>query len=208
MCKKLTLLILTLTISLSVCGCNLSDSDMDIYEKIHKKYLKMESYTADLDMTVFSNKTENRYFVTQKSQVPDKFYTRVTDPDGLFSVTTVTDGAVTRVDAEGSDYAITVPSDDYMNLLFVNNFLTAYYASESTYLSVDSSLIKGNNTSFSVDIDESGLCIRRACMTFDNDSLAPQSITIYGENEQILATAKYENFNFNENIDPSVFNTD
>lgn len=208
MCKKLTSLILTLMISLSVCGCGISDSEMAIYEKLHKKFLKMESYTADLDMTVFSNKTQNRYFVTQKTQNPGKFYTRVTDPDGIFSVTTVTDGAVTRVDADGSDYAITVPSDDYMNLLFVNNFLTAYYASEATSLSVNSSPVKRNSTTFSVDIDESGLCIRRACMTFDNESLVPETIIIYGENEQILAKAKYDNFKFNDSIDPSVFNTD
>ena len=85
MCKRLTIILLTLTISLSICSCGFSDRDMDIYEKIHNRYNKLASYTADLDLTVFSNKTENRYFLSQKTQDPDKFFVRVTDEKGTFS---------------------------------------------------------------------------------------------------------------------------
>ena len=42
-------------ISVSVTACvGFTDSDMDIYEKIHNHYNKMESYTTDVDMTVYS----------------------------------------------------------------------------------------------------------------------------------------------------------
>ena len=208
MCKKLTAFFLTLMISLSVCACGFSDRDMDIYEKIHKKYLKMESYSADLDMTVFSNKTKNRYFVSQKTCEPDKFYTLVTDPDGLFAVTTITNGAVTKVSTDSSDYALTVPSNEYLDLLFVNNFLKAYYASEETSLNVDTSFAKGNKTTLSVETNHPDSTIKKVSLSFDNESLAPDSISVFGENDTLLATAKYENFKFNDNIDPSVFSTD
>lgn len=208
MCKKLTSLILTLMISLSVCSCGFSDKDMDIYEKIHKKYLKMESYSADLDMTVFSNKTQNRYFVSQKTCEPDKFYTLTTDPDGLFSVTTITNGAETRVLTNSSDYAITVPSNEYLDLLFVNNFLKAYYASEATSLTVDASLIAGNKTTLSVDTTHTDSSIKKVSLAFDNETLAPDTISVFGENDTLLAIAKYENFKFNDNIDSSVFSTE
>lgn len=195
-------------ISLSVCACGFSDKDMDIYEKIHKKYLKMESYSADLDMTVFSNKTQNRYFVSQKTSEPDKFYTLVTDPDGLFSVTTITNSAVTKVTTDGSDYAITVPSNEYLDLLFVNNFLKAYYASEATSLTVDASFIDSDKTTLSVETNYTDSSIKKVSLTFDNESLAPEAISVFGENDTLLSIAKYENFKFNDNIDPSVFNTD
>ena len=208
MCKKLALLILTLMISLSVCACGISDKDMDIYEKIHKNYLKMESYSADIDMTVFSNKTQNRYFVSQKTENPDKFYSRVTDPDGLFSVTTATKSGTTKVTADGSDYAITIPADDCMSFLFVNNFLSAYYGSESTFLSVDSTPAKNSKTTLIVDIDEPDSAILRVSMTFDNETCAPLNATVYGKNEQTLVSAVYENFKFNDKIDQSVFCTD
>ena len=208
MCKKLISLILTLMISLSVCACGFSDKDMDIYEKIHKKYLKMESYSADLDMTVFSNKTQNRYFISQKTCDPDKFYTLVTDPDGLFSVTTVTSGPQTLVTTDGSDYSITVPSNEYLDLLFVNNFLKAYYASETTSLSVDTSFIEGNKTTLSVETNHENSAIKKVSLSFNNETLAPEAISVFGENDTLLSTAKYENFKFNDNIDPSVFITD
>ena len=208
MCKKLTSFFLTLMISLSVCACGFSDRDMDIYEKIHKKYLKMESYSADLDMTVFSNKTQNRYFVSQKTCEPDKFYTLVTDPDGLFSVTTITNGAVTKVTTDSSDYAITVPSNEYLDLLFINNFLKAYYASEVTSLNVDSSIINGNKTTLMVETNHPESTIKKVSLSFNNETLAPEMISVFGENDTVLVTAKYENFKFNDSIDPSVFSTD
>lgn len=207
MCKKLTSLILTLMISLSVCACGASDSDMDIYEKIHKTYSHLESYSADLDLTVFSNKTENRYFVSQKTKEPDRFYTLVTDDKGTFSVTTVTNGDKTSTSAEGFDYTITVPSEEYLSLLFVNNFLRAYYASEDTSVTVDSSLTKGDNTVLTVAVNENDLSISEVSMAFDNKTLAPSTVTVYGEGGKTLATAKYENFKFDDKIDDSVFNT-
>ncbi len=208
MCKKLTCIILTLMISLSVCACGFSDKDMDIYEKIHKKYLKMETYSADLDMTVFSNKTQNRYFVSQKTCEPDKFCTLVTDPDGIFSVATITNGAVTKVTTDSSDYAITVPSNEYLDLLFINNFLKAYYASEATSLNVDTSLVKGNKTTLSVETNIPDSTIKKVSLSFDNETLAPDTISVFGENDTLLVNAKYENFKFNDNIDLSVFSTD
>lgn len=207
MCKKLTLLILALMISLSVCACGNSDSNMDIYEKIHKTYSHLESYSADLDLTVFSNKTENRYFVSQKTKEPDKFYTRVTDDKGTFSVTTVTNGDKTSASAEGFDYTITVPSEEYLSLLFVNNFLRAYYASEDTSVTVDSSLTKSDKTVLKVAITQNDLSISEVSMSFDNKTLAPSTATVYGTGGKVLATAKYENFKFGDKIDDSVFTT-
>jgi len=207
MCKKLTLLILTLMISLSVCGCNTSDSDMDIYEKIHKTYSRLESYSTDLELTVFSNKTENHYFVSQKTKEPDKFFARVTDPEGSFSVTTITNGDKTTTSAQGFDDSLTIPSEDYLSLLFVNNFLKAYYASEDTACTVDSSLTQGKKTVFTVTAPENDLAISRVTMSFDNKTLVPFMVTVYGEGDKTLATAKYENFKFDDKIDDSVFNT-
>ncbi len=209
MCKKLSLIFLTLMISLSVCGCSgFTDRDMDIYEKIHKTYSKLESYTADLDLTVFSNKTENRYFVSQKTQDPDKFYVRVTDEKGTFSVTTITNGSTTKISADGSEYAMTVPCEDYLNLLFVNTFLRAYFASEETSLSVDKSLAKNNKTLMEVAIENEELNLSKVSLSFDNKTLAPDTVTVYNREGKVTAKGKYENFKFNDKINETVFSTD
>ena len=205
MCKKLFLIFLTLMISLSVCSCGFSDSDMDIYEKIHKRYNKLESYTSDLDLTVFSNKTENRYFVSQKTKDPDRFYARITDEKGTFSLTTVTNNGTTKVTADGSEYAMTVPCQDYMSLLFVNNFLREYFASESTSLSVDNSLTKSDKTLMEVAVANEDLNLSKVSLSFDNKTLLPDTITIYNKESKVIAKGKYENFTFNDKIDEAFF---
>jgi len=210
MCKKLFLLFLTLTISLSFSSCSngFSDSDMDIYEKIHKYYNKMESFSAELDMSVFSNKTENRYFVSQKFKSPDKFYMRLTDKDGLFSVLTVTNGAVTKVLADGSDYALTVPSDDYLNMLFVNNFFRAYYASEQTSCRVNESFSNSNKTVLEVFPEDEALSIKSVSLSIDNETLLPDTMIFYGDDNKVLSKTKFINFKYNEKTEDSIFNTD
>lgn len=208
MCKRLTIILLTLTISLSICSCGFSDRDMDIYEKIHNRYNKLASYTADLDLTVFSNKTENRYFLSQKTQDPDKFFVRVTDEKGTFSVTTVTNGTTTKISADGSEYAMTVPCEDYMSLLFVNSFLRAYFASEETSLSVDKSLVKSDKTLMEVAIENEDLNLSKVSLSFDNKTLSPDTVTVYNRDGKATARGKYENFKFNDKIDETVFSTD
>ena len=207
MCKKVFVLFLALMISLSVSACSgFSDSDMDIYEKIHKHYNKMESYTADVDVTVYSNKTENRYFVAQKVKSPDMYYTHITDEKATFGVTTVSKGGKTKTVADGSEYSMTVPDGDSLGVLYLNNFFKAYYASEETSLSVQKSL-KSKKTMLSVEIFDENTAIKKVNLSIDNKTLAPVSISVYGD-EDLLLMGTFENFRYNEKIDDSLFNTD
>ncbi len=210
MCKKFFVLFLTLMITLSHAGCSapFSDKDMDVYEKIHNHYNKMESFSSDLDLTVFSNKTENRYFVSQKYKSPDKFFTRATDENATFSVTTITNGKKTKTSADGSEYFLTVPSEEYLSLLFLNNFFKAYYMSEETSLTVDSSLVKNDKTVLTVTASENDLCIGTISLSLDNKTLSPLTLTAFDKDGNKLLFAKYENFKFNEKNDDSVFNID
>ncbi|MBQ3181314.1 MAG: hypothetical protein IJB50_00930 [Clostridia bacterium] len=181
---------------------------MDIYEKIHKHYNTLESFTADLDLTVFSNKTENRYFVNQKFSSPDKFFTRVTDEKGTFSVTTITNKDRTKTSADGSEYSLIIPSDEYVSLLFINNFFRAYYLCKETSISVESSLTKSDKTVLGVDISDSDLAIKSISLSIDNKTLSPHILTAYDVDGKKLLSAKFDNFKFNEKIDESIFNTD
>ena len=207
MCKKVLVLFLALMISLSVCGCeSFSDSDMDIYEKIHKHYNKMESYTADVDVTVYSNKTENRYFIAQKVKSPDMYYTHITDEKATFGVTTVSKGGKTKTVADGSEYSMTVLDGNSLGILYLNNFFKAYYASEETSLSVQKSL-KSKKTSLTVELFDDSSAIKKVTLSIDNKTLSPVSISVYGE-EDLLLTGTFENFKYNKKIDDSLFYID
>ena len=206
MCKKIFALFLTLMMSLSVSACSFSDSDMDIYEKIHKHYNKMESYTADVDVTVYSNKTENRYFIAQKVKSPDMYYTHITDENATFGVTTVSKDGKTKTVADGSEYSMTVPDDNSLGILYLNNFFKAYYASEETSLSVQKTP-KSKKTTLTVSIFDENTVIKKVNLSIDNKTLSPVSISVYGD-EDLLMKGSFENFKYNENIEASLFNTD
>lgn len=196
-------------LSMSVCGCSrsLSDRDMHIYEKIHKNYNNLKNYTADICLTVYSNKTESQYFVHQKFLLPDKYFLRTTDENATFSLTTVTNGDITKTSADGSDYSLTVPSEDVLNLLFVNNFFKAYYSSEETFISVNSSLKNGKKTVLELAVHDKNSYISRASLSIDNETLTPSDFFAYDKEGTKVLSAEYLSYSQNEKMDDTIFNT-
>lgn len=210
MCKKW--LILTLMIStclISACGKQsyLNDRDMDIYEKIHRYYSEMESYSATLTLTAYSNKTENVYTAEQKTK-GNRFYTKITRPGTDFSVTTVTDGDETRTFTEGSDYALTVPSAEHAGMMFVSRFFSAYYASEQTTLSVSSTLSDGARTVLETELSENNPRLSHARLTLDSQTLAPLVLEITDTAGKTVLQGAFSDFRYNDSIDDKIFSTE
>lgn len=200
MCKKLCLVFLTLMISFSAYGCTIehfSDRDMDVYEKIHRYYSKMDGYSAVFEFNVISNKTEKQYVAEQKTISPDKFYTKVQSENSGLSVTTVTNGKKTKTLTEGSDYFVTVPTAEHLGLLFVNRFFSAYYGSEETALVV-SHAGHGNVTVLTTDLSALDTVYQTATMTIDNKTLAPVELTLKDKEGNPLLRGTYKEFKYND----------
>ena len=201
MCKKI-LILLTLMMSVfafSACSAGglLGDSDMDIYEKIHKYYLDMEGYSAKLSFTCCSNKTQNSYFAEQLAKAGGSFYTNVTPGDKSFSVTTVCDGKKIKTVFDGSDYALLVPNDKTLGLLFVDSFFKTYYASEDTVLSVNKDSGESKQTVLEVTLPEdqgSG----SISLTIDNKTLAPVSLMLKDFSGKTKVYAEFSEFKYND----------
>lgn len=213
MCKRALLVFLALMTSvctLTACDGNrrLGDRDMDIYEKIHNYYSKMERYSACLKFTVYSNKTENVYIAEQKSMGNDKFYTKVTGSDSALSVTTITNGEKTKTLTEGSDYTLTVPSADTTGLLFVNRFFAAYYSSEETALMVNGAG-RGNVTVLETELSPKQANCAKATLTVNNKTLAPETLTIYDMGGKEVLKGEFSEFSYNDKaVEEAVFSTD
>jgi len=207
MCKKVIALLTLMTTVLALSACNgtkLYDSDMDIYEKIHAYYSNLRQYSADVAFTCYSNKTENHYNATQKALGNDKFYTKVETPEKNGLVTTITNGETTKTVADSSDYSITVPTAETMNLLFVNHFFKSYYASEDTSLAVNSS-DTGSVTILETAVFPAKRDAAKLTLSVDNKTLAPVSLTVYSQGGSVIMSATFSNFKYN---DKSVQDTD
>lgn len=212
MCKKL-LCFLTLMTSVTVFSAcssigSLSDNDMNIYEKIHSYYNKMECYSANLNFTVFSNKTENEYQAIQKTFGNDKFYIKTKTPQSMLSVTTISNGNKTKTITEGSDYSVTLPASETLGFLFINTFFKTYYASEETALSVNSAT-KGNVTLLETSLSPISKNAAKITLSINNETLAPEEITVYNISGSPWIKGKFTDFKYNDkDINESVFNTD
>ena len=208
MCKKLFVLALMISLCmLSACGRSyINDRDMDIYEKIHRYYSEMESYSADLKVTAYSNKTENTYTATQKTVGNDKFHVTFRSDNGIL-VTTVVNGDKTKTLTDESDYSITVPTKDDAGFLFVNRFFSRYYASEDTALFVGSRT-QGNVTVLETELSENNPRFSRAKLTVDNKTLTPVKIELTDPGGNPVITGEFTAFRYNDTIEEGIFSID
>ncbi len=207
MCKKVIALLALMTTVLAFSACNgatLHDSDMDIYEKIHTYYNKLQRYSADVTFTCYSNKTENHYTATQKALGNDKFYIKVETPEQNGFVTTITNGETTKTVADSSSYSLTVPTKETMHFLFINHFFKSYYASEDTYLAVNSGA-SSNVTILETAVFPAKRDAAKIALSIDNKTLAPVSLTVYSPGGSVTMSATFSNFKYN---DKSVQDTD
>ena len=206
MCKKLWILALMMSLVLCVSCENsyMQNKNMDVYEKIHRYYNQMESYSSKLLLTAYSNKTERTYLMEQKVICPDLYYVKTTDKTEHVSVVTTQKDGKTKTSFAGSGYAITVTDAEQTGMLFVNRFMKTYYGSEDTALFVGG-MLQGNVTVLEVTLAENHLQMSRAEMSIDNKTLAPKEIVIKDADGDVVLKGVFEEFQHNDHIDPNIF---
>ncbi len=208
--RKCRQCVLTLMIIFCLSGCSsgflMTDSEAGIYEKIHHYYQKMASYSARLRMRVYGNKTENIYEVEQYVKGSDKSLLRITAPEDIAGVETVTNGENMVVRKGKADaHALVLSAQKELDICFLGTFLRYYYHSEETAVSVSSSGDSGGTTLLETNLPqvEEGKC--RATLLVDNKTLAPKSITVYDAGGNIKLLAEFTEFVYNDAIDDIIF---
>lgn len=201
MCKKLFVLALMISLCmLTACGKSyLHDREMDIYEKLHRYYGEMEQYSATLELTVYSNKTQNTYIAHQKA-TDERLFMQISSCNSDLTVTTrEQDGKVTT-QFEGSDYTACLPVGTDSGILFLNRFFEAYYTSEDTALMVNGPTA-GSVTRLETALPHANPQIACAVLTVDNNTLAPVSIALSDALGNTVITGVYTDFTYNDTSD-------
>ena len=137
MCKRLCAvcaLLLTLMITAACTGVvPLSDSEADVYQRIHKKYSQMKSYTARVRMTVQSNKTEEVYELEQQVRVPDAARITVTSPQSLSGLAAIYNGDSVTLRQAGMG-EVTLPAVPELNYTRPDELFGMDYKADETTL--------------------------------------------------------------------------
>lgn len=206
MCKRLCAvcaLLLTLMITAACTGvAPLTDSEADIYQRIHKKYSQMKSYTAHVRMTVQSNKTEQVYELEQKVKVPDAACITVTSPQSLRGLATVYNGDAVTLRQEGMG-EVTVPGVPDFNYTRADEFFALYYQSEDTAVSVSGGA--GGQMLLETAVMPRQSEEYKVTLLLDSQKLTPQVLTLYDVGGNIRMTAEFLDFCYNPALEDAMF---
>ena len=209
--RLLAAILLTLMIIPALSGCkgtmNFSDADMDVYEKIHKRYNEMESYSAQVRLTVKSNKTEKTYLLRQYAKEPGKYRTEILEPESMKGLVTVQNGESVKLTKPDTDKVITAPAEEELDYTFVNNFFKLYYKSEETAIDVVAGADGGasGTTLLETELMPAEAHRKKATMLIDNKSLKPKNITVYDMGGNINMIAEFSDFVYNDNCKDEIF---
>ncbi len=191
-------------------GCThenfLTDRDADIYQRIHKKFSHMTAYTAKVEVTVYSNKTENTYLINQLMKDSQGAQLMVEKPESVQgTITRYHNGQVTLMNA-GQESAVSVPAADAYHDIFIDQFFALYYQSEKTAINVSGGGTEGANSLLLETIAVPDASHRhRLTLLIDAKRLEPQVLTVYDVGGNIQLMAKFVEFEYNPAIDDSLF---
>lgn len=208
MCKRLLLLVAVfLTLMITACSPAklLTANETEIYRRLHQKYSRMESYSATVQVKIYSNKTENQYVMTQQVKNPDLALITITEPAALKGCKTLLDGDRVLVSAFPDETALSLPADSRPNTLLLNEFFSLYYQSEKTALEISSPA--GDTGSILLET----ACIPeeahryRMTLLCDTKTLEPKVLTVYDMGGNIQKQTEFLKFSYNPSFDSSVF---
>jgi len=201
--------ILVCVLALSACAAIQERVDASAYEKIHRQLLSMESFMAQTTVTYISNNNTHVYETTQHAKTSGEYRIEVTSPPNVAGNITVFDGVTIsqfnpRVDGRVSQ--TTLESPERLEILltsFVRNFIRSQEVS-ITAANVDESAA----TVIEAQIPGEHPYMAISKLWVNNETQLPMQMIIYDANNAERVIVIYNSFEYNIDIDDSMFKVD
>ncbi|MBO5955534.1 MAG: outer membrane lipoprotein carrier protein LolA [Clostridia bacterium] len=201
--KRCIATILAFVLMISLSGCKTGSHD--VYEEIYERYYNMKSFSAVAEVTVKSDKTENRYVVKQLYEAPDSFLIRVVEPKELEGSGVSLQGDQMILNSGfGHNEAFGGKLSAGHGVLFVSDFFETYFKSEET--SVSAATSKGDSVTV-LECFLGGKNEKRFMqkLWIDNETFLPLKLETYDINQNPSVTVSFREFQRNYEIDPKNF---
>lgn len=186
------------------CGCTTDKLNHDIYSKIYERYSDIKSYTAVIDVTVYSNVKEGKYTFRQYYRAPDNYRLDVLKPENIAGSGCLfyEDGLYMYSNGIGEKFDGYIPSDK--NYMFLTDFFENYYKGEETAAAVAKNLSGEQTvlTSAAVSDNEYRFCQK---LWIDNKTCLPSRLDTFDINNKPVITVTFTEFELNPKISDDVF---
>ena len=201
-----TISAIVFTISLAACSFG---GNEDIHARIYRKYSEIQSFSAVLEVTVTTEKTENTYTVKQYYAAPDKFREDILSPETIAGMTYIfANGTISifpPVDCDGISMEIDQTNRNYT---FIPEFFERYFNSDYAIIavSVDDST-DDITTVLEVILDGNNFYRASQKLWICNQTAQPLKLKTFNSNGDVLISAIFIEFNLNDRIDGDLFET-
>jgi outer membrane lipoprotein-sorting protein len=166
-----------------------------VYDKIHKRFYNMPSYSTICEVTVISNKNKNTYNISAVYDSQNDRYRM--DFDDITIVLGKNNAQIKR-----ENKIITTPVTHENMLMLINTFFESYYTGESSVNT--SSKISGDIT-LKCDILNSPEYAKHMELVIDSKTILPKVMSVFNKQNQQIITVKFNNFNILNKIDDNTF---
>ena len=169
---------------------NIGNSNQEISEYI----LNINSYNAKLEVTINSNKNENKYILTQEFSQPNIAKQVVQEPSNIEGLTIINDG--TNLSINNTKLNLTKIYENYNyiteNHLFLNTFIKNYKESEESKMEEkDGQIIMKTN------IKDNNKYLVNKTLYIDKKSKKPTKMKIEDINQNVIVYIVYNEIELN-----------
>ena len=204
--KKASAVVITLILMLSLTSCRGGSVSHDNYKKIYDVYSNIESFTAEAEITVKSNLTENTYSVKQYYLAPDNYKMEILSPANLSGTGySFCDGRINMQSSYGEVFSLEdyVPEDK--SYVFINDFFEGYYKSEDAFVETGKTSLNDECTVLKNVLSEGNPYRYSQCMWISNRDFTPRKLVTYDMDNNEVLTVIYKKFSINENLKKDIF---
>jgi outer membrane lipoprotein-sorting protein len=180
--------------------------DGDIYERIQRRLLSLETFKAEATVTYVSNKNTHIYETTQYARVTGAYRVEVTGPERVAGNITVFDGrqvAQINESLNGKVILGTTDSPERYEIL-LTSFIRNYVRSRDVSVAVAS--VDGNiYTVLEANLPGTHPYLSTEKLWVCNQTLDPFKLVIYDNQGTERIIIEYKAFEFNPRLDEKLF---
>lgn len=194
---------LTAVFVLSSCSKN----DMTVMERIQQQLADTESCYCSATLTRISNKGENTYETIQYNRTTGEYRMEITAPENMAGNYTVYDGEnIYQYNAATKEtVTLDIPKGSNGDELFFCSFIRNYMNSEDVAVDTAASLDESSCTILEAVIPGGNRYTATEKMWIDNETLKPLKFVIYDEDGKERYIITYNEFEYDPEMDDSVF---
>ena len=192
-------IILPIILMMALTACSVVRPELDTSRKIYNTFAGMQSYSAIVRLTTYSNNNTNTYEMKQYYKIPDKMRS---ESGGIITVING-ERAIIKGNGTSSPLKFERLGVEDIDFMFLQNFFEAYYQGEDTVASVSAD--NSELVTLNVDTGLSNQYKAEVKLVLNTAQMKPVSLEIKGRDGKTYSKIEYTEFKINPELGDELF---